>query len=323
MASRPVTPCTIVAGGDPYLNHHAVLDLRHQAEQRRPDRETIELDATEATQYDFDQAVSPSLLSDAAIVVIDNYQNATDELADAIAAWLKTAADEPDPSTVIVSHAAGPKGKRNLDRLVRAGAARQDIPDLKKPAAKLQYVRQQFERRHRAVTPAAAQQLVGVLGTSIGELTAMIGQLCDDFDDNPVDLDRVNQYLDANPQVTGFEIADTALAGDTGHAIVLLRSALEQGAEPIALVGALAAKLRTMAKAAALQSGEASPADIHDNPWALKNARRQLGGWTSAGMGRCLCLLAWADEQCKTNGADPAYALEQCVEAIAAKGAAR
>ena len=77
----------------------------------------------------------------------------------------------------------------------------------------------------------------------------MVGQLCFDFDDNPMTLDRVNQYLTSNPQVDGFRVADLALSGRTADAIIAMRSSVEQGTAPIALIGALAMKLRTMAKA--------------------------------------------------------------------------
>ena len=91
----------------------------------------------------------------------------------------------------------------------------------------------------------AAQQLVAVLGDRTGELAAMVGQLCFDFDDNPMTLDRVNQYLTSNPQVDGFRVADLALSGRTADAIIAMRSSVEQGTAPIALIGALAMKLRT------------------------------------------------------------------------------
>ena len=54
----------------------------------------------------------------------------------------------------------------------------------------------------------------------------------------------------------------------------------------------------------------------------LKNATRQLSGWTSSGMSACIQMLAWADEQSKTNGSDPVYALERSIELISRKGRA-
>ncbi len=66
-------------------------------------------------------------------------------------------------------------------------------------------------------------------------------------------------------------------------------------------------KLRTLAKASAVKSGVISQAEAKTNPYVLKIAMRQLSGWTSAGLGRCIQTLAWADEQSKTNGGDPVY----------------
>ena len=179
---------------------------------------------------------------------------------------------------------------------------------------------QQFERRHRRVDPMAAQQLVAVLGERPGELAPMCGQLCFDFDDDPIGIERVNQYLTADPQVSGFAVADRALEGRTADAIVAMRSTIEQGTEPIALIGALAMKLRTLAKASAVKSGVISQAEAKTNPYVLKIAMRQLSGWTSAGLGRCIQTLAWADEQSKTNGGDPVYALERAIILIGSKG---
>ena len=292
-------PVTVVPGGDSYLNDARTKALCAQALKARPDAELIELDATSADQYAFDEAVSPSLLSD----VAEDYP------------------DPPEmPKKLPKLVEGGVKGRKIIDQLVKAGARKEDVPDLKKPDAQLNFVLGEFEKRGRRVEPMAAQQLVSVLGGKTGELAAMCEQLCFDFDDNPMGLDCVNQYLTANPQVTGFAVADKAVEGKTAEAIVMMRAAVEQGTDPIALIGALAMKLRTIAKASAVRAGTISQAEAKTNPWVLKNAMRQLGGWTSAGLAHCIRMLAWADEQSKTNGGDPVYALERCIEDISHKG---
>ena len=314
-------PFIIVFGGDSYLNDQTVRELRHKALQDRPDAEDIELDAGSIDQYDFDEAASPSLLADIAVITLNNLQNASEKLGETLIRYCsQVRADPQSASIVICQHEGGAKGKRLVDHLVKAGATRQEVPDLKKPEAKLNFVMQRFEREGRRVDPMAAQQLVAVLGERTGELAAMCAQLCFDFDDNPMPLERVNQYLTANPQVTGFAVADTAIAGNVANAIIDMRAAVEQGTDPIALIGALALKLRTLAKASAVRSGFITQAEAKINPWVLNNAKRQLSGWTSDGMARCIRALAWADEQSKTNGGDPIYALEQCIELIGHKG---
>mgnify|MGYP003264380984 FL=1 len=276
-------PVTVVPGGDSYLNDARTKALCAQALKARPDAELIELDATSADQYAFDEAVSPSLLSDVAVVKLVNLQNADEKLAEALVTYTKQAAKDPNGSSVVIcQHEGGVKGRKIIDQLVKAGARKEDVPDLKKPDAQLNFVFGEFEKRGRRVEPMAAQQLVSVLGGKTGELAAMCEQLCFDFDDNPMGLDRVNQYLTANPQVTGFAVADKAVEGKTAEAIVMMRAAVEQGTDPIALIGALAMKLRTIAKASAVRAGTISQAEAKTNPWVLKNAMRQLVGRTRA-----------------------------------------
>lgn len=89
--SAATTPFHLVYGGDSYLNDQTVRDLKHEAQRRYPDAETIELDAANADHYAFDEAVSPSLLADRAIVIVTNLQNADEKLGDAMVSYCRQA----------------------------------------------------------------------------------------------------------------------------------------------------------------------------------------------------------------------------------------
>lgn len=78
--------------------------------------------------------------------------------------------------------------------------------------------------------------------------------------------------------------------------------------------------MRNLAKAAAIRQGDISKTKAAVNEWALRTANGRLGGWTSQGISACMQRLAWADEQCKSRGGDPIYALENTIELIGAKG---
>ncbi len=93
------TPFHLIYGGDPYLNEQAVRDLRRQAQRKHPDVETIELDATNADHYAFDEAVSPSLLSERSIVIVSNLQNADDKLGETMVAYQKPSTIQPKPAS--------------------------------------------------------------------------------------------------------------------------------------------------------------------------------------------------------------------------------
>ena len=107
-------PVTVVPGGDSYLNGMRTKELCSRALQARPDAELIELDATSADQYAFDEAVSPSLLSDTAVVKIINLQNADEKFAET---WSPTPNRRPKtrtaPASSFVSMKAALRGARS------------------------------------------------------------------------------------------------------------------------------------------------------------------------------------------------------------------
>lgn len=324
--AQRIMPVTLVVGGDDYLNNLNARTLREKIQKNAPDAEIIELDASSADKYAFDEAVGPSLFGDGTIVIINDLQSADESLVEAIEKFCQQAQnnennfDESSLSWVIARHEGGLKGKSIVTRLTKAGAQTITVPDLKKDDAKLNFVMSIFDRHNRSVEPQAAQRLVAVLGGKTGEVAALCSQLCFDYDDNPITLNIVDRYLIADPQVTGFFVADKAVTGHLGSAVLSARTAVAQGVDPIALIGALASKVRLIALAMAVRNGTISSAEAKANPWALKMAMRQLAGWSSAGVSKSLQALAWADEQCKGGSSDANYALEKCIMIISSKG---
>lgn len=64
----------VVNGGDEYLNSLTLRRLLHDISAELPHMERIEMDAAHTDAYGFMEAVSPSLLSDGAIVRVDNLE---------------------------------------------------------------------------------------------------------------------------------------------------------------------------------------------------------------------------------------------------------
>ena len=100
-------------------------------------------------------------------------------------------------------------------------------------------------------------------------------------------------------------MADKAIAGRTAEAIIAMRSAVEQGTDPIALIGALAMKLRTIAKASAVKAGTITQAQAKTNPWVLKNAMRQLSVGPRRDSGSASACSPGRTNRAKPTGATP------------------
>lgn len=312
---------TVFFGGDEFINARSLKDLEKACIAAHPEADVMELEAGQTDPYEFDEAVSPSLLSSSAVVVLRNLQDASEELTAAIVRFAKEQpAATAESSVVVASHDGSVKGRKHITELKKAGVAIAKLEKLKYAKDQEAFVKAEFARYGRRVHETALQQLVAVLGSRTAELAAMCRQLCFDFEENPISLRTVMQYLDETPEVTGFSVADAAVDGHTAEAVLKLRQAIKRGVEPLALIGAIASKLRSMGKAAALQSGRVSAADLRMNPWVLKNATRQVRGWSSEGLGACIEALAHADQEAKSSSGDPVFALEQAVELISRKG---
>jgi DNA polymerase-3 subunit delta len=133
----------------------------------------------------------------------------------------------------------------------------------------------------------------------------------------------VEKYYAGRVETNAFRVADTAIAGRYGEALILLRHALASGADPVPIVAAFASKLRTMAKIAGSRGGSGQLAQQFGlAPWQVDRARRDLQGWNDAGLGRCIELLAETDAAVKGGGRDPVFALERMIGVISARGEA-
>ena len=105
--------------------------------------------------------------------------------------------------------------------------------------------------------------------------------------DSPGDITEavVAKYYGGQVETNAFAVADAAIAGRYGEALIALRHALDSGADPVPMVAAFAMKVRTMAKVSGARGGGPQLASsLGLAPWQVDRARRDLAGWTDAGL---------------------------------------
>jgi DNA polymerase-3 subunit delta len=234
-------------------------------------------------------------------------------LADALAYLAR-----PEPDAVLVlRHGGGNRGKKLLDAVKSAGWPMVDCQPLKKEADKTAFVVAEFKAASRRIEPAAVQALVNAVGASLAELAAACSQLIADAA-AAVDADMVDRYYGGRVEASAFKVADAAMAGNAPLALSTLRHALATGADPVPLVAALAAKLRTLAKVAGAQGSSAQVArQLGMQPWLVEQAQREVRRWTPEGLIRSIQVTAEADAQVKGLSRDPVYAVEHAVTVVA------
>ena len=308
-----LAPVVLVRGPEALFRERAVEGLVALARERDPETERVTLDGGEYTTGGLMVATSPSLFGEVKIVVVTGAEAGTDDLYGDLISYVA----HPDPHTpVVIVHGGGVKGKKMLDTVIKSGAPVVVCDELKRDDQKAGFVQRELRAAGRRAAPEAVQALVYALGSNLSELAAGITQLVADTT-GTISAVAVDRYYGGRVEATGFKVADAAVAGHAGEAVALLRHALATGQDPVPIVAALAYRLRTLAKAAAVRSGLVSARESGVNDWQLRNLQTDLRRWSPAALGAAISAVAAADAEVKGASRDPVYAVEKAVLAIA------
>ncbi|TLM87587.1 DNA polymerase III subunit delta [Pseudarthrobacter sp. NamE5] len=313
---RDASPASVVliSGPEEYLGIRAMDSIRTKVRAAAPDVELSRINAATYEAGTLLMQVSPSLFGESKLIEVE----AVEAMNDAFLAEALDYLGHPESDVVVVlRHSGGARGKKLLDTVKKAGWPVVDCQPLKKDAEKAAFVAAEFKAGGRRIEPEAVQALVNAVGANLSELAAACSQLIADAG-TTVTTDIVDQYYGGRIEATAFKVADAAMAGNAPLALSTLRHALATGADPVPLVAALAAKLRTVARVAGASGSSAQiAAELGMQPWLVEQAQREVRRWTPEGLVRSIQATAEADAQVKGLSRDPVYAVEHAVTVIA------
>ncbi len=308
-------PIVLVRGAEPLLVERAVERIVARARAADPEVDVERADAAEYPAGTLAVLTSPSLFSEAKVVVVDGLDRAGDDLTRDTLGYVGAPLDS---AVVVLCHGGGQRGKALLDAVRAAGAPEIVCDPITSDSDKLSFASAELRRAGRRADGQALRALVDAVGSDLRELAAACSQLAADTT-GIVGAEVVERYYGGRVEATGFQVADAAVAGESGRAVALLRHALATGLDPVPLVAALAARLRLLAKVGAVRGRGAEAArELGLAPWQVDRAVRELRGWTPEGLAVAISAVARADAEVKGEGRDARFAVERAVLTIAA-----
>ncbi|WP_372438533.1 DNA polymerase III subunit delta [Cellulomonas dongxiuzhuiae] len=308
-------PVVLVSGAEQLLAERACDRIVELARANDPDVEVTRVDAATYATGDLTVLTSPSLFAEAKVVLVEGVERAGDALLLDAEAYL--AAPVPDV-VVVLRHAGGQRGKRLLDAAKREQVPTVGCEPVRSDADKSAFVSEELRRAGRRADARGVRALVDAVGSDLRELAAACAQLVADTS-GLIGEEAVQQYHGGRVEATGFQVADAAVAGDAGRAVALLRHALATGLDPVPVVAAVAARLRTLAKVGAVRGrGAAAARELGMAPWQVDRATQDLRRWTPEGLAVAIAAVAQADAEVKGEGRDPRFAVERAVLRVAA-----
>jgi DNA polymerase-3 subunit delta len=306
----------LVSGGQDFFADRAIKAVRAELRSSNEDLEVVELNGADYVGGQLFDVASSGLFGDSKLVVIDGVERCTDALITDGIEYM----NQPSEDAVVIFRHNGKsvRGKKLLETL-RANDAFLEATclDVSKEAERVSFVENEYIAKGRKIQKAAAQALVDIFNKDFEELAAAASQLqLDDAGDITPEI--VERYFGGRLETTVFKVADAAFDGQIGVALLLLRHALDQGLEPVLLVGAFAKKIGQLAKVFGNPNANASLLGVQD--WVFPLIRSASSTWTEAGIARVIHAIAETDFAVKGGEKDSYYALERLISLVANKG---
>ncbi|WOQ70687.1 DNA polymerase III subunit delta [Microbacterium limosum] len=312
-------PIVLVSGPEEVCAERAIAGLRDYLRAEDPSLEVSDVRADAYAPGTLLSVTSPSLFGEPRLVRVAGVEKCTDEfLAEAIS-YLS---HPQEGATVVLRHTgASVRGKKLLDaiRSGTGGGVEIACAAVKRDSDRYDFAAGEFQAAKRRIAPAALRALTSAFADDLTELAAACQQLIADVEGDITEA-VVQRYYGGRVETSSFVVADTAIAGRYGEALIALRHALASGADPVPMVAAFAMKLRTMARVVGVREGSASlAARLGMKDWQVDRARRDLVGWTEAQLGLAIQAAARADAEVKGASRDPVFALERLVTVVATR----
>lgn len=307
-------PLQLVLGDEEFLVERAIRDILDAARRADPQAELRRSLVSDLTPAELTELLSPSLFGEAQVVVLGNAQDAGQDIA---ATLFNHTATLGAGIVLVVQHSGGGRSKVAKElpaKLRKAGAEVTECPKLTKPADRETFVRGEVRRAGGKIDGPAVAALIDAVGSDLRELSAAATQLVADMDGN-VDEPAVRRYYQGRAEVTGFAVAEKAVAGDRAGAMEALRWAMQTGVPHVLVADALADAVRTVARVAAV--GRSDPfrlaSELGMPPWKVKKALGQARNWSPEGLAVAMRAVSVVNGDVKGQAADFDYALERAV----------
>ncbi|MDX6277024.1 MAG: polymerase subunit delta [Nocardioidaceae bacterium] len=311
----------LITGNAEFLAERTRIRALAAVTQEHPECEVSEASASGLQPGELAGLTSASLFSDLTALVLTDLQ----ELPDVAQTELLAYAAETSPDiAVVLIHGGGNKAKGLLDKLRKLPS----VSEIKLEAPKYErdfarWVHTEFRDLGARIDDEGATLLVAAVGQDLRALGGAVAQLIASVErGTEVTATVVRRYFGGRADVRGYEIADAAIDGRISVALEQARWAEAAKVAPVLITSAVASGLRSLAKlsctAPGLRDNDVA-AQVGAPPFKIRAMRQQLRAWEPDGLAKALDAVAQADLDVKGGAADPAYAIERMVLAVAAQ----
>lgn len=239
-------PLYLLVGPERYLRRAAAQQITETALSATLIREFNESSfslLTDSVQSAIAAAEQLPMMSDRRVVRVRDFARLRDADEDVLIAYL----NNPSPSTVMIFTADDlDKRKRSTKALLDACTV-VDFSPLKDSEARA-WVKSYLKSLKTAADDQALSEIINLVGTDVQTLANELDKLASAaVDTGSISLELVDELIGRTRELSNFELGDHLLANNRKRALETLHRLLDDGAEPVMLIGLIAGNYHRLA----------------------------------------------------------------------------
>lgn len=239
-------PLYLLLGPEVYLRRQAAHAITEAALSRTLLREFNESAftlQTDAVQSAIAAAEQLPMMSDMRVVRIRDFAKLREADEDVLIHYLSN----PSPSTVMIFTADELDKRKKSSKVLLDVCTVVEFPPLKDLEAKT-WARNRLKELKIAADDQVLSELIRLIGTGVQTLSNELDKLASAAADSKrITPDLVDELIGRSRELSNFELGDHLLAGNRKRALETLHRLLEDGAEPVMLVGLIAGNYHRLA----------------------------------------------------------------------------
>lgn len=315
--SRP--PILLFVGPEELLLRRAaervLVELRQEADAAGTPLEVLDLRAADIRERGLPDLRTASLFGAPRALLVREAQELPAEASAALVAML----DAGTADATVLLLATGTGRIQTLARRLKAESARVDVDAPKEWEARKwsDLVAEEFRRAGRSADRGAVEAVLEHAGLDVSVIAEKVAQAVAASPSGRISAAAVEAVVVGHGNRGSFAVADAMCDRDPAKALTLLRGALENGDDPVMVLGALTYRLRSLVAVAGKVDPKAAGLNMSQGQMRRMHAVRRNFG--PGELGRAYRTLARADAEIKGGELPPAFVLERAVVAVATR----
>lgn len=310
-----VRPLYLLLGCEIYLRRVAAQSITDAALSRTLLREFNEASfslLSDSVQSAIAAADQLPMMSDMRVVRVRDFARLREADEDTLIRYL----NNPSPSTVMIFIADELDKRKKSSKVLLDVCTVVEFSPLKDAEAKA-WAKTRLKELKITADDQVLTEIIRLVGTDVQTLFNELEKLASAAaDTGRITLDLVDELIGRSRELSNFELADHLLAGNRKRALETLHRLLEDGAEPVMLVGLIAGNYHRLALGKHLLA-RGGREEVFRNiglpPFKRDSYIQTLQRSTAAKIARGIQLTAAADLAIKTSQATPRLQLEMLV----------